>query len=74
MSVPHCGNACDFDLLESVGPTYFWVCAAIVLLTGVLSFTLRRQRWAWFIPVGGIILILAGYCVAEHVSRQALLF
>jgi hypothetical protein len=74
ISIPHCGQQCDFQTLDVSGNLFFWFCVVLVTLTGVLVFTLRRWRWVWTAPVGGIVLTLAGWAIANRISDVALQF
>jgi hypothetical protein len=74
ISIPHCGMTCDSGLLTSTSTFYFWTCVAVVCLTGAAIIVFRNPRWAWLVPMTGIILIVAGAAIANRLSDVALGF
>jgi hypothetical protein len=74
ISIPHCGQRCDFTTLHWT-PIVFAMFAAIVVIAAmVLSWAFSSRRRVWWIPVGGIVVTLAGAQIAHVVSDRALLF
>lgn len=75
LSIPHCGTSCDFELLTWTGYAFIGVCLVIVVAS-VWAMVVRqhRGRSIWWIPVAGIVLILAGVLGANLLSDVALLF
>lgn len=74
MSIPHCGQRCDFTTLYWT-PIVFVIFAAVVIIAVmVLSWVFSSRRRAWWIPLGGIVVTLAAAQVAQVVSDRALLF
>lgn len=74
ISIPHCGQRCDFTTLYWT-PVIFAIFAAIVIIAAmILSWAFSSRRYVWWIPVGGIVVTLAGAQIAQVVSDRALLF
>lgn len=74
ISIPHCGQRCDFTTLYWT-PVVFAIFAAIVIIAAmILSWAFSSRRHVWWIPVGGIVVTLAGAQIAHVVSDRALLF
>jgi len=75
LSIPHCGERCDFVLLAWAGYAYVAWCVIIVVASLVLLVTLQhRIRSAWTFPAAGIALVVTGAVVANRLSDVALLF
>ncbi len=74
ISIPHCGERCDFALLSTVGDVFLWVCVGLVVASGVLTFAFRGRRWARAIPAAGLLATMIAWLIANRISDAALLF
>lgn len=75
LSIPHCGERCDFVLLAWTGYAYVAWCFIVAVASLVLLVTLQhRIRSSWAIPAAGIALVLTGAVIANRLSDVALLF
>lgn len=74
MSIPHCGQRCDFTTLYWT-PIFFAIFAAVVIIATIaLSWAFSSRRGVWWIPLGGIAVTLVGAQIAHIMSDRALLF
>lgn len=74
ISIPHCGQRCDFTTLYWT-PLAFAIFAAVVIVaTMTLSWVFSSRRRVWWVPLAGIVATLVGAQIAQIVSDRALLF
>ncbi len=74
ISIAHCGESCDFQLLANTIWAFFWACLALVVVSGALTVLLRHRRWSWGIPVTGMTFTVAAWIIAYRITDIALLF
>ena len=72
ISIPHCGDQCDFSGIQRTCEFYVWSTVAVVLLSGALLVLARRARFSWLIPSAGIVLVVVGAVVATHITNLAM--
>lgn len=74
ISIPHCGDSCDFDRIQMASEVYFWFAAGLAVTCGVLAFLVRRLPLAAVVPGVGIALTVVGALVATAITREAMHF
>jgi hypothetical protein len=81
-SVPHCGQQCNFVLLENAGDIFLGV-AMLILLASAGTLALlwvcraagsRQRRSDCWIPIAGIVITVIAAVIAYLISDTALLF
>ncbi|WP_454138838.1 hypothetical protein [Microbacterium paulum] len=72
ISTPHCGQACDFDLLRDSAAGFSIYALALLLAGGVAIWLGSSRRWVVWLPATGLILTFIGALVADSLSRTAL--
>lgn len=74
LSVAGCGpDQCDYTLQWNTVQAFLVFDAVVLLAVFVLGLIrLRRGRSTWWLPAGGIALVLIGAAIAHQVSHIAL--
>lgn len=74
ISIPHCGQRCDFTTLYWTPLAFAMFAVIIIATTMALSWVFSSRRRVWWIPLGAIVATLVGAQIAQIVSDRALLF
>ncbi|MFT4280949.1 hypothetical protein [Microbacterium sp.] len=74
ISIPHCAQSCDFELLSRTSAVFVVIAVGLVVAAVVGLMLARKTRWLWVFPAGGIALILGAAMFAHHLSDVALRF
>lgn len=74
ISIPHCAQDCDFELLSRTSVVFAVIALGLVVAAAAGLLLARKKRWSWVFPAGAIALILGAAMVAHHLSDVALRF
>lgn len=74
LSIAGCGtDQCDYTLQSNTVNVFLLFDAAVLLAVFALGLIrLRRGQSTWWLPAGGIVLVLIGAAIAHQVSHIAL--
>ena len=71
ISIPHCSQSCDFELLSQTSVVFGVIAVGLVVVAGAGLVLVRSFSWSWAIPAVGIVVTLVGAIIANHLSDVA---
>lgn len=72
LEAPGCAQECNGELLLRTIDITGWTILGVVVASTIGTITLRRHRWVWSIPTGGLVIVLIGAVIAHQLCSQAL--